>query len=448
MIRSRAARALAAVTRDKRTIDWVLEHRPDWMAHPLTQEYVYGVLRHYFELQTAVDSYVHKPLRTKDLDVYCLLLVGAYQLMHHSIPSHAVLNETVAAASKLRKPWSKKLINAVLRQLDSTEQSFGAPSPLSPVLEMLLRQQNSTKDCLQELGAACMQRAPMWIRIAQGQVPIKEYLEQLNQAGIEYTQPFPEVLPETIQLHKAVATRQLPGWERGWVCVQDVGAQLAALLIESGDITKILDACAAPGGKLFHLLDRKTHQNRGRSTGSVSQADALEISSSRANHLQTESARLGHTINVLAVDATTDSWWDGRTYDLILIDAPCSGTGTTRRHPDLQLLLRPEHVTDHTRQQLALLNNLWRMLSPGGTLLYSTCSLLEAENDNVVECFVTQNEGVETEPAQLPLGHKTRLGWQTTPLDNSDGFYYARLKKRVASTSIAVQNRSEGLSLT
>ena len=426
VIRSRAARAVAAVIRDNRTTDWLQEYRPEWITHPLSRALTYGALRHYFGLAELVDNHLKKPLKSKDLDIYALLLVGAYQLKLLNTPDHAVINETVSAASKLRKPWAKGLVNAVLRNINATEQSLDSTSIFSPVFRELLENQSSTASLLPELSQACQLRAPMWLRISVSQVSVERYLLALTDQGVSFSQPFPNELPETIRLHEPMSAINLPGWDKGWVSVQDIGAQFACLLTHPQKQKRILDACAAPGGKLFHLLDRLHDPGY---TDKDIEVDALEINPSRAAYLNTEASRLGHTIRILKGDATSDNWWDHSLYDTILVDAPCSGTGTTRRHPDLQILLQTQDIPKHAQLQANLLNNLWPKLKIGGTLLYSTCSILELENDQVVTNFRDQNPDAALLSVELPRGKATQCGWQTTPIDDCDGFYYALLMR-------------------
>ena len=235
---------------------------------------------------------------------------------------------------------------------------------------------------------------------------------------------------------------QLPDWANGAVAVQDLGAQYAAQLLHN-EIThtntphaalRVLDACAAPGGKLAHLLELLANEPRPLTQPGVQSTQCIAIDVNRqrieASHAILE--RLGHNLRLKQGDACEQAWWDRRPFDYILMDAPCSGTGTIRRHPDIKLLLRENAVFEHSRTQEKMLNNLWRTLAPGGTLLYCTCSLLQAENDQVISRFLkSKNNHAKVLNINLPSGKATEHGWQLLPTDpNTDGFYYALLRKQ------------------
>ncbi len=273
----------------------------------------------------------------------------------------------------------------------------------------------------------------MALRINTRRVSAAEYQTTLADAAIEFREgPF----PETVILAQPRRTEELPGFDKGLVSIQDVGAQYAAhLLIDrlAQPQGQTLDACAAPGGKLFHLMELSASDH---------QFVALESQARRATLIDTDATRLGHQISVTVGDARNLAWWSGEKFSQILLDAPCSGTGTLRRHPDIKVLLDPSSIDTHHSNQLQLLNNLWSTLQPGGTLLYCTCSLLEQENDSVIEAFVTQQfEALQSplsrssmssinQPISLPTGGQTKFGWQLLPTNpDTDGFYFALLKK-------------------
>ena len=448
-IRANAARGVHAVRNQKRTIDWVLENKPQWMSDPESGALVYGTIRHLFSLQAVVSQYLDKDFRNKDQDLFCLLLVGAYQLFWSDKPRHAIINETVAAAQTLGKPWSKGLINAILRRLNEDEapstypdQSFDHPAWLLQAI------QREYKDQWQAIVAANNTQAPMVLRVNTCKTSRESYTAKLREQGIAYVLG---EAPEAIVLDRAMPSAQLPGWTEGAVAVQDMGAQYAARILhqvikrpEAGaDVGNpanaaaepyLLDACAAPGGKLAHLLELTQPQPDAPANSQTGTIRTLAIDSSefRIHTTQQILARLGHTAEIEQGDACRLDWWNQRPFDLILLDAPCSGTGTLRRHPDIKLLLEEQAVAEHRHIQLRMLNNLWQTLAPGGTLLYCTCSMLQAENDNVIGQFLeSDNQHANVLTVKLPSGQATRYGWQLLPTEPAtDGFYFALLQKQ------------------
>lgn len=435
--RADVALALNRILTKNRTIDQVLVERPQ---PPAGLEMLYGTLRYLPGLQQLIARYVHKPLREKDSDISALLLVGTYQLIFMRTPDHATIHETVEACKHLKKSWATGLLNAVLRKLakdQHTKQSFN-PADQFPewMVSLLSRQYGSYAD---SLLSANLQRAPMSLRINHRATDTADYLLRLEDRRLSHRQgPF----PESVILDQPISSSELPGYQAGQVSIQDLGAQWAGrLLLETIQVPQpsdvmqpydchILDACAAPGGKLFHLLEQLPEH--------VDVA-ALEVNPSRAEQTRTMAERLGHRCNLIVGDARKQEWWSGRLFSHILLDAPCSGSGTLRRHPDIKRLLRSDRLDAHRDLQLELLNNLWSILRPGGTLLYCTCSLFEQENDQVIEAFVAQQAHAQSSHAEpihdsleLPTGRATRYGWQLLPTDpDTDGFYFARLSKPV-----------------
>jgi 16S rRNA (cytosine967-C5)-methyltransferase len=426
--RAGAARLLSRIIVRKQTTDQVLG---DNEQDPLLLELLYGSLRHYFSLGAAVDQSLRHPLRLKDHDVWCLMVVGLYQLHHLRIPPHAALHETVEAARLLGKPWAKALVNAVLRNAPTPERSFEHPAWMQRLL----------KDAYGELAAQIMvannERAPMALRINVTRVRPDDYKSRLAAAGLScraLSDAFPAAPawgPETVILDQPIPARQLPGYREGLVSVQDAGAQLAASLFCVTPTTnpvsaepmpsRLLDACAAPGGKLFHLLERAVDL----------EAVAVDNSSARLDTLRREANRLGLTrYTAIVGDATALDWWNGQQFDQVLVDAPCSGSGTLRRHPDIKILRQASDLPRYAALQGALLESLWQVVKPGGTLIYCTCSIFPAENDAVIDPFLNRHADAAVEFITLPTGQATHFGWQLLPLDaDTDGFYFARLRK-------------------
>lgn len=420
--RARAARLLHQVVTARRTTDQVMDGAS---VTPLIQEMLLGSLRHYFSLSAAVDAALHRPLKPKDQELRALMIVGAYQLRFMRVPDHAAIFETVDACSELGRPWARGLVNAVLRKLAAAPAPAAGASEHPSWLEQALRDTYADAEAVM---AANNQRAPMGLRINLARVAPQAYVERLAAAGHPSRAPAASISgdglppgPETRILEAPCPAETLPGHGEGLVAVQDAGAQYAALLVAPEAGERVLDACAAPGGKLFHLFERCPQ----------ARLTALEVSHRRRAHVEQEAARLGHrNIEVLEADAATLAWWDGVGYQRVLLDAPCSGTGTLRRHPDIKVLRRAEDVAGWVALQRRLLSNLWRVLEPGGTLVYCTCSILAAENDGVISSFLADRPDAVLEPLRLATGRATRHGWQLLPTDpDTDGFYYARMTK-------------------
>ncbi len=417
--------------------------------NPAVRETSYGTLRRLPSLRAHITQFLHKPFRPGDADIEAILLVGAYQLCCMREPDYAVVNDCVNAATRRGKPWAKGLINAVLRkcvgtELQQDERSFDHSKWLLSAIK------TNYPDDWQAVAEANNSRAPMWLRINGERSTSDAYRQALDGAGISYSAG---AFTESIRLEHSMPAARLPGFGEGLVSIQDHSAQAVARALAdaivrgetertSSEPIRILDACAAPGGKAFHL-----HELVGQLCSSDTELTALELSPERLAHMRSQAERLGHAsaITWLAGDATERNWHDGRAYDWILCDAPCSGTGTLRRHPDIKVRRRRTDVTRSAELQAALLDNLWHLLKPGATLVYCTCSLLREENDAVIKAFlrrqrresttddVTTNEDshqAKLLPISLAWGRATKLGWQTLPGEQGgDGFYVAAIRR-------------------
>lgn len=391
----------------------------------LLREYTFGVCRWYHQLAFLSSQLLDKPLRRKDTDVHCLILLGLYQLFFMRTPDHAAVNESVALTRQLKKTWAKNLVNAVLRQaLRERDELTAAVSAndqarISHPAWLMHALATDWPDQADTILNNNNQQAPMVLRVNQQRISRPDYLARLADAGMPAS---PGKHTRTaIILDNPVDVSALPGFADGLVSVQDEASQLAAALLEPVAGEHILDACAAPGGKTCALLEQAESLA----------LTALDNSESRLGRVHENLTRCGLQANVLCADAAEPaSWWNGTPFDVILLDAPCSGTGVIRRHPDIKVLRSPDEVQALTALQGNLLASLWRCLKPGGRMLYATCSVLRAENEAVVSRFLAQTPDASALPLSIEGGMSCAPGVQMLPgLAGTDGFYYALLGK-------------------
>lgn len=394
----------------------------------LLQELCYGVLRHLPELEHDVREFIKKPLIGKQRVGHFLMLVGVYQIKYTRIPDHAAFNETVSACKPLKCDHLKGLINGVLRNFQRQQASrhdaeieasnlpdaiaFNHPS------WFIKKVKNAYPDSWQQILIANMQRPPMWLRVNQLHHSVTEYLALLTAENIEHR--FVDERSSAIRLTEAIDVNKLPGFQEGWVSIQDGAAQQAARLLDCQPEDNVLDCCAAPGGKTCHILEYSPD---------IAAMTAIDIEAPRLVRVNENLQRLNLNANVIAADAATpEKWWDGKLFDRILLDAPCSGTGVIRRHPDIKWLRKSQDIDVLTELQQDILKNIWSLLKPGGTLLYATCSILPEENNQQVQRFIENNSNAELIAI---TSNATDIGWQILPNDDSmDGFYYAKLIKK------------------
>lgn len=392
----------------------------------LGQELAFGVLRWHPRLAALSGRLLTKPLRRKDRDIDALLLIGLYQLAYMRIPPHAAVTETVSVTQRLGKPWAAGLVNGVLRgyqrrrseleaQADRDAASRWAHPPW--LIEMIAR---AWPDHWQAIVTANNQHPPLSLRINPHAIQRRDYGEALHAHGIE-SRPIRHT-EQGIVVTRPINPVTLPGFDAGWFSVQDGAAQLAAPLLDAQAGDRILDACCAPGGKTTHLLE---WQPRARVL-------ALDKDAGRMEQVRANLQRLRlHAETVVADAVTPAQWWDGHPFDRILLDAPCSASGVIRRHPDIKVLRRREDIGSLVETQRRLLHALWPLLTPGGLLLYVTCSILNAENQDQIKSFVEAHPDARPVRPEWPWGHTLDPGWQVLPgEDGMDGFYYARLIKQ------------------
>lgn len=385
----------------------------------LLQEICYGVIRYLPELEFDVRHLVDKPLKGKQRVAHFLLLVGIYQLKYMRIPDHAALNETVSAAKPLKQFHLKGMINGVLRnflrQTESSQTELPEPIQYNHPGWFINKIKAAYPEKWQSILSANQEKPPMWLRVNTQHHSVENYSKLLSDEGIEHS--IKQMLSSTILLSSPIDVSKLPGFEQGHVSVQDAAAQQAGWLLESQTNDKVLDCCAAPGGKTCHVLELAP---------SV-EMTAIDIEDKRLTRVQENLARIGLDATLISADATTNSWWDGELFDRILLDAPCSATGVIRRHPDIKWLRKSDDIDALAKIQQEILQNIWQMLKPGGTLLYATCSVLPDENKAQIETFLANTPEANLVPI---TDNSNDIGWQILPDEQGmDGFYYAKLTK-------------------
>jgi|AntDeeMinimDraft_5_1070356.scaffolds.fasta_scaffold00295_12 16S rRNA (cytosine967-C5)-methyltransferase len=383
----------------------------------------YGVLRVLPSLNRLVGAKLDKPLKGKLKILHYLLLVGAYQLYYQRIKDHAAVSATVEAARILGKRNHKGLVNGILRQLlreapsadDSHQRELPVDSMQNHPRWLFDAINNDHPRHADSILTENNAHPPMWLRVNERFSTRDDYLQQLQDTGIEAKAD--AGASNAIQLHSPCPVEKLPGFAKGHVSVQDRSAQLAADLLNVNATHRVLDCCAAPGGKLLHLLERHSFEQP---------VQAIDIDAKRLERVDENLERAGLSAVIHCADiATTKDWWDGEQFDRILLDAPCSATGVIRRHPDIKWLRRAEDITELANLQKQILSSLWPLLKPGGELLYATCSILRQENQTQIESFLQQQSGASLIP--ITAEHETL---QLLPGQyGGDGFFYARLKK-------------------
>ena len=393
----------------------------------LAQRLAYGVLRNLSALEFLLARLLRKPLRKKDRDIYYLLILGLEQMWLESMPEHAVVYETGQVARQQRKPWAVALVNAVLRNFqrrkDELLQALQADecAAFSHPAWLLKRMQHDWPDDWQALAMANNQAAPLWLRVNRSRCSAREYAQQhASQLGAI---TFCDFAPDALCLARAVNVENLPGFAEGLVSVQDPAAQLVVDLLSLEPGQRVLDACAAPGGKTVHMLERQP---------GLDFLLAVDSSEVRLQRLRDNLQRAQLDCQIMCASAAKPGdWWDGEPFDRILLDAPCSSTGVIRRHPDIKWLRRDCDIDQLATRQLHLLNSLWPLLKPGGMLVYATCSILGAENHELLKRFTDGATDLEVLPIEGQFGTRRDPGHQMSPhIDASDGFFYAIIRKK------------------
>lgn len=430
-----AARALAAVLEGKASLGSSLPPLLDKVEardRGLAQDLAFGAARWQPRLALIADKLLRKPFKDGDRDLEALLLIGLYQLFYTRIPAHAAIGETVGCVDKLKKTSAKGLLNAVLRNAQRDSDSLLKELDRDPVLHTAhprwLQKQLKAfwPEHWQAICAANNAHPPLILRVNQRHGSRDDYLARLRQAAFE-AEPC-SFSDDGIRLLQACDVTLLPGFAEGHVSVQDEAAQLAAELLQLAPGQRVLDACAAPGGKTCHLLEAEP---------GLSEVVAVDLEAKRLLRVRDNLDRLRLDATLIAADGRdTAAWWDGKPFQRILLDAPCSATGVIRRHPDIKLTRKPDDIPALATLQGELLDALWPTLEVGGILLYATCSTLPTENTEVIEAFLARTPGARELDILGPFGLKQPHGRQLlAQQDGHDGFYYAKLIKIAAGAT-------------
>lgn len=380
------------------------------------QTLCFETCRWYYQLDALLGGLLDTPLKPKDQDIHILLILGLCQLSHLGVPHHAAVSETVAATPR-KKPWARGLINAVLHRFLREKPALTHHAHPDWWAERL---EKAWPAHVENILTADNTHPPLTLRVNRLQSTREEYLTQLADTDMAAY-----AIPETtsgICLEKPVPVSALPGFETGRASVQDAAAQLAAILLAPQPGERILDACAAPGGKTTHLLEQQPD---------LAELVAIDKEGKRLAKIRENLERLTLECTLIEADAGDPAtWWDGRRFDRILLDAPCSASGVIRRHPDIRLLRRNADMDSLAATQSHLLDTLWPLLKPGGLLLYATCSVFPDENQAVIARFLAAHPDAHEKPIQATWGRACSVGRQILPGEHEmDGFYYAALQK-------------------
>ncbi len=416
-----AAHLVQQVLENGRNLNQILEdtlrNKTAWKSSErgALQDLSFGTLRFYGQLRGVLGQLLEKPL--EDQRIVFVLLVALYQLQYSKAGQHAVVDQAVQAVRTLNQRMSG-LANAVLRNFLRNQEALMIGAERTPEgkfshaawwIDMLTAQYG--KEVAAQILAVGNQHPPMTLRVNVRHHTVDQYAELLANEG----QSGEFVAPDALLLHQPVSVDKLPGFFDGWVSVQDAGAQCAAGLLDVKNGMRVLDACAAPGGKTAHLLE-------------LYELDlwAVDKDAKRLHRVDENLQRLHLQAKLVLGDAELPSqWWNGKPFDRILADVPCSASGVVRRHPDIKWLRRREDISAFARQQLDIVQALWTTLAVGGKMLYVTCSVFSQENEGVISAFLAKQKDATRLPLRLPNGSTGQL----VPSDLQDGFFYALLQK-------------------
>ncbi len=384
----------------------------------------FDTLRHYGLLSSQLELLLSSPLN--DAPVRNLILVALAQLQFSKASPHAIVDHAVTATETMGFPRAKSLVNAVLRNYLRTPEKFARERFKTDLAKFDFprwwteRLKRELPDAWETVLLSAAAHPPMGLRVNLRLGTVDDYLARLAKVGIAAEARG----GAAIELVKPVSVNELPGFREGLVSVQDEGAQFAATYLDAKDGMRVLDACAAPGGKSGHILERANVNLL-----------AMDSDKQRLKRVSENLDRLKLKATVQHANATeVDTWWDKKPFDRILVDVPCSGSGVARRHPDIKWLRRETDLGSFARQQNRLLDTLWNCLGVGGRLLYVTCSVFRAENQDAISRFLSETANARQMPlpagsVSQPAGTTERQDGQLLPDDHHDGFFYALLEK-------------------
>lgn len=393
----------------------------------LANEIVNGVLRWRWQLEFFISSLLKKPLKPKDMEVQLILLMALYELDECRTPDYAVINESVELVRKSGKKWAAGLVNAVLRSFTREKERLTSSIKdgvvrYSHPAWILEKVKSDWPQQWQQILDANNQRPAFCLRVNQMQYSVLQYRQLLTKEGLESSAV--ALADHALKLNHGVDVRLLPGFAEGAISVQDAGAQLAAELLDVSETDRVLDLCAAPGGKTCHILERYP---------SVSSLLAVELDELRMKRVSENLQRLKleSRAELIVADARDiEQWWNGEEFNRILIDAPCSASGVIRRHPDIKTLRRESDIAPLVKLQSEILLAAWKMLATGGELLYVTCSIFKDENQHQIQHFLSLKDNAVEIEISADWGQTCKYGRQLFPGEqDADGFYYCRLKK-------------------
>lgn len=423
-LRSLAAQAIEQVVEKGQSLSTVLpplQHKVSDKDKALLQELCFGVLRTLSQQEWLINKLMSRPMTGKQRTIHYLIMVGLYQLLYTRIPPHAALAETVEGAVAIKRMQFKGLINGVLRQFQRQQDELlaefaGQDACWLHPMWLLKRLQTAWPQEWQAVVQANNERPPMWLRVNRQHHSRDEWLTLLEENGM--TGHIHPRYPDAVRLETPAPVSALPGFEQGWVTVQDASAQGCVELLAPQNGETILDLCAAPGGKTTHILEAAPQAN----------VLAVDVDAQRISRVYENLKRLKMRAEVKVGDGRFPATWCGdMQFDRILLDAPCSATGVIRRHPDIKWLRRDSDISELAQLQSDILDAIWPHLKPGGTLLYATCSILPEENSEQIRAFLTRTSNAQldgTGSAQTP-------GIQNLPgATEGDGFFYAKLIKK------------------
>ena len=379
---------------------------------PYCQELAYGILRFYLRYQAIAKAWTDKPI--KDITVLLIIASGFYQLEYMRTAKHAAINETVQLTKTLKKKWATKLVNALLRRWQRECENLCDASDLIKFAFpqwLLVEVKKAWPQQWQEILIQSNTKPAFELRINLNEVSKQAYCQQLAEKKLSYTENAFQACG--ITLDNAMNVHDIPGFNQGIVSIQAHGAQWAAPLLEVSDNMRVLDACAAPGGKTIHILELAPN----------AEVIAVDIDSERLNRVKENLQRTRKKAETIIADITC-SPFESEHFDRILLDAPCSATGVIARHPDIKHLRRPADIKQLHQTQTQAIVHAWSLLKPNGILVYATCSILPDENDAIISHFLEHHSDAQLMDITLGMGVKTAFGWQLLPSHQStDGFY-------------------------